>query len=247
MGNNFIFIFLAPLLILGFFETYSFRPDFFYWALPLANLTMLISLKMITGRKVFSLEFWRSFILPFIFTNSLAFYSLILTLKPFVHILFAANSFFIFYYLKNIGRENNERFLENISSYGGFLTIFFSLSFFYGLKAFLGASILFLVIISVFVILLAVYEVFWANRITLKSGGVYLFLVSLLLIQLTWALYFLPLSFNFLGLILAICYYMAIGIIKPFLRGALTKKTVKLYLICGLAGMTAVLLSAKWL
>lgn len=247
MGNNFIFIFLAPLLILSFFEIFFFKPSFFYWALAMVNLTIVISLKKIGGRKIFSWEFWKSFILPFIFINSLAAYSLILSTKAIAHILFSADAIFIFYYLKNIGRENNERFLENISSYGGFLTVFFSLSFLYGLKSFLGIPVLFLITASIIVILLAVYEVLWANRIPLKFGGVYLFLVSLLLIQLTWVLYFLPLSYNFLGLIMAICYYIIIGIIKPFLRGALTKKTVKLYLICGLAGITAVLLSAKWL
>lgn len=247
MGNTFVFIFLAPLALIGFFEIYFIKPDFFFWVLILVNATIVFSLKKVKGGRFFSKEFGHSLILPLLFVNSVAAYSLIVPYRLVSQILFLTSAVFIFYYFKNIGRENNERFLENISSYGGFLAVFFFFSFFYGLKAFLGTPIWILILATTILTTIAIFEVLWANRIPLQKGSVYIFLACLLIVQLAWALYFLPLSYNFLGLVLAICYYIIIGVAKPLLRGALSKKTVKLYLICGLASISAVLLAAKWL
>jgi len=64
---------------------------------------------------------------------------------------------------------------------------------------------------------------------------------------LAWAASFTSLSFYILGLILAVCYYILIGLIRFYLLGRLTRQTIKLYLIFGLSSIFLVLLTAKWI
>jgi hypothetical protein len=247
MKNDFILIFIAPLAVLGGLELYFFWPNLFYFGISLAVIAILVAVKRITKEKLLSGSLWLSAALPLSFIISISAYSLILANRMAVQLYIFAAAIFLFYYLKNISREGNERFLENISSYGGFLTSFLFFSFLYGIKTFLGVPILELVAASTFLVAALTAQVFWANRIKISSALPHLLIICLIMTQLSWSLYFLSLAHNFLGLILAICYYIAIGIVKPFLRGALSKKTVKLYLICGLSSITLVLLAAKWI
>ena len=247
MKNDFIFIFLAPSTTLLLLEILSFKPNLFFWILASLSLALVFFLKKIDGHSLFSLKFWLNLILPLLFVLSIAGYSLILPSRMAAQTIFIVAAIFVFYYFKNINRENNGPFLENISSYGGFLILFFSFSLFYGLKSFLGAPMLHPIAASMILTALVVTEVFWMNRISFRSAAPYIILICLIILQLSWSLYFLSLGHNFLGLILAISYYIAIGVVKPFLRGALTRKTIKLYLICGFGAILAVLLSTKWL
>ncbi len=247
MKNDFILIFISPLALLVALETFFFWPAFFVWSILLATIIIASSVKMIAGGRLFSPSFYLGIALPILFSVSLSAYSLLLSKRAIVQVLIISSAIFFFYYLKNINKENNERFIENISSYGGFLVVFAFFSFLYGIRTFLGVPILDLVFGGVCVSAILTAQIFWANRIKLSVSMPYLLITCLIMVQLSWSLYFLPLGHNFLGLILAICYYMTIGIIKPSLRGALSKKTVKLYLICGLSSISALLLAAKWI
>jgi hypothetical protein len=91
---------------------------------------------------------------------------------------------------------------------------------------------------------LAVYQIFLANKLSVSPA--YIFLVALLLAQLAWAIYFLPFNYNALGLIAVICYYPLIGLLKLSLVGKLTARSVKFYLISGLAFLILILLTTKW-
>jgi len=86
----------------------------------------------------------------------------------------------------------------------------------------------------------------WANRIDLKIGFFYILIISLVLTELTWSASFLTLNFYILGLILAVCYYILIGLTRFHLLDKLTKRLVKLYLFYGFGSILIVLLTANW-
>jgi hypothetical protein len=243
---TYLFIYLAPIINFLLFEVFFFKANYFFAVLVISNLLLIIAIARITGKKINSKEFWNFCILPIIFSSFLAIYSLLVVNHYLVQILFILNLFFIFYYLKNIYQGKKSVFLENVSSYGNFLAIFFSFSVIYGLKAFLNTPIWVLILVAAVVIILVIHQTLWAYKTQLESRIIYVFIGCLVLVQIAWAIYFLPFNYNILGLILTICYYMLIGLVKASLGEKLTKRTVKLYLVSGLSCILILLLTAKW-
>jgi len=247
---GYIFIFITPIINLFLFELYFFQLNFFYFSISIINLLILLSIKEISKEKLLSKELWTLNIMPILFINSTILYSTLIINNFIIQSLFVINTIFTFYFLKNIffrkDETKNKHFFENISSYGNFLIVFFAGAGIYGLKSFLNTPIWILIIILAIIIILIIYESIWANKINIRKGSIYIFISCLMLVQIAWSIYFLPLNFNVLGLILAICYYILIGVIKYSLRSNLTKKTIKLYLIFGFLSIALILLTAKW-
>jgi hypothetical protein len=242
----FLLIFIIPAVNFLLFELFFFRPGAFYGALALSILLIIAAVGKITGKKIKEREFWNLCILPVLFSGSIAAYSLLTANLFLVHFLFALNFFFTLYYLFNIRQNGREEFLENVSAYGNFLTAFFIFSVIYGLKDFLNAPVWILILAAAAAVALIVYQVLWANKIAAASSAAYIFLSSLVITQLAWSLYFLPFNYNALGLILAACYYMLIGLVKSSLAGKLNPKAARLYLVFGLSAIFLAMLTANW-
>jgi hypothetical protein len=116
----------------------------------------------------------------------------------------------------------------------------------FGLQSFLNISVWLLLAIFAGMTFLVLYEVMATNEIDLSKGYLYIFIFTLILIEITVGVYFLPLNYNIIGLIVAICYYVLIGLLKFHLKQRLTKQAVKTYLFSGLAGAFIILLTAQW-
>lgn len=243
---TYFFIFLTPFISLALFELFFFRASLFYLAAILLGAWIVLAVKQVTGRKILDKELWNVSLLPLLLSSALAAYSILLVRGAATQLLFLADAIFLGYYLKNVYRGASQEFLENISASGSFLTVFFLFAAAYGLKVFLGIQIWVLILIMGAAVFLCAYQLFWASKIEWQKQSSYLLLICLVLTQLGWALYFLPFNYNFLGLILAICFYLLVGLVRPFLRGNLTAKTVKLYLFFGLASLAVIFLAAKW-
>jgi Protein of unknown function (DUF5656) len=239
-------IILTPLLNFFLFELFFFKAGLFYLALAISDLLILLAVNRITGKKILSREFWSFSIFPVLFSSSLAVYSLLVVNHAIIQLLFVLNLYFTYVYLKNIYRGEQKDFLENISSYGNLLTVFFSFAVIYGMESFIGLPIWILIIVSAAVIMLVVYQILWAGKQQTPNILAYVFLTGLLLAQLSWAIYFLPFNYNALGLIATICYYLLIGFIKLALAEKLTSRSVKLYLASGFIFLLIIILSAKW-
>jgi|WetSurMetagenome_2_1015567.scaffolds.fasta_scaffold12602_4 hypothetical protein len=241
-----LFIYLTPLLNLALFEMFFFRPHLFYLALILSNLLLLAATAVVSEKKIISREFWNFSIFPILFSMAIAAYSLFLINHYFIQLFFILNFFITLFYLKNIYQGERNDFLENISSYGNFLAVFFIFSAAYGLRAFLSVPVWILILATAVLVVLIVYQIFWANKILAPQNFIYIFIACLLIIQISWALYFFPFNHNILGLILAICYYMIIGLLKSSIVGKFTTRVLKLYIFFGFSGIILLLLAAKW-
>lgn len=82
--------------------------------------------------------------------------------------------------------------------------------------------------------------------VNFREALVFIIIGSLILLEIAWSMSFLPLNFNIIGLILAICYYIVAGFIKYYLLDNLNKKIVKSYLFAGLGSIFILLLTARW-
>ncbi|MDD4901865.1 MAG: hypothetical protein PHE24_01890 [Patescibacteria group bacterium] len=242
----YLFVIATPLVNFILFEAFFLKANLFYPALIASNLLLLIAVRLITGKKIISQEFWNFSILPLLLSSSLAFYSLFAVNQYVIHFLYLLNFGLSYYYLKNIYQGGQRDFLENISSYGNLLTVFFSFAVIYAQESFLGWPIWLLILCSAALVILVIYQILWANGITARNALAYVFLAGLLLVQLAWAIYFLPFNYNTLGLIATVAFYLLSGFIKLSLADKLTSRSIKLYLSSGSISLVLIFLTTKW-
>jgi len=247
-------ILFVPISCLFFLEIYFFYPKSFYYCLVLLFVIISISIFAIAKKAKEPSSKWYIFlILPLFFIFSTVAYTILLSSNFLIQLVFALDVLFLYFYYKNIyyflirPKFYRENALENLSSYGNFLIIFFAFSAFFGFQSFLGIKTWILILISAPVIWLVTYQVILTNGILFKNGLIYILLNTVILIELFWSASFLPLNYNGIGLILAICYYMLIGIIRFNLKGKEGEKKIKFYLLFGIISILAIILSSKWL
>lgn len=199
-------------------------------------------------------ENWINFlILPVLFLIGLIFFSSMVSNKWFVQLLFVINAGFAYLYFRTVYcflidiKNYQADGLENISSYGNFLSFYFIASAIYGLQVFLNINIWILMIVLLLAILMIVYQVFWVNRIDVNARFFYMLIIGLALVEMAWAASFMTLSFYILGLVLAVCYYMIIGLTRFYLLNTLSRSIVRSYLIFGFSSILLVLLTSNWI
>ncbi len=239
---------LTPFLIYLFSNLLYFKSNYIYFVFIVSFfLIVFTSFSLASFRGVFIIS-----ILPVFFTfSSLAF---ILLLPRFFIQLFLLTILFVLYvYFKTVyyylfdKTYYKKGYLQNLSSYANFLTVYFLSSFMYGIQILVSVPIYDLILFFILAVFLLVYQVFWANEISFRSSAHFILLITLLLSELAWAVSFLTLNYFVLGLILAISYYVIIGLSRFYLLDILNKKLVKMYLSFGLVSVLAVILTARWI
>lgn len=244
---------VIPLLTLILFEVFFFNPPMIYVVVVLIILFIFFAIWQFSRDSDAGKDWWNFLILPSLLTISVIAYSTLLSSRLVIQLLFFLNIVLLYLYLRYIyyylvRPSHYQAFsIENISSYGNFLTFFLAVTTIYGLQSFLSIQTWPLIVIILIVSGLIIYQVMWANKIDLRSGLIYILVSCLVIVELAWAISFLPVNHNIAGLTLAICYYILIGLVKHFLLDRLDKKTVRLYLGFGLTSLFIILITARWL
>ncbi|MCK5416507.1 hypothetical protein KAI92_03710 [Candidatus Parcubacteria bacterium] len=244
---------LIPIIIGFLFELFYWKPKLIYYILILIVFLFYYTIRKFLKFSKVKESLIGLLVLPVYFTIGLVVFSTMVSNKVLVQFLFFINIVFLYFYFLSIYNYllNVDKYkkgsLENFSSHGNFLSIFFIASSVYGLQSLVGISIVKLFFVLLLALLSIVYQVVWANKIDKRIGGMYILIACLVMIELAWALSFLTLSFYVLGLILAIYYYTLIGLVRFYLLGDFRKQIVKLYLIFGLSSIIVVLLTSRWI
>ena len=252
MKNIRILIFLASLIIFSFSKLILLKAKMIYLTLFFSSLLVIFIIIYINKFSLLKKK-WYSFVfLPIFFMISLNLYTSIIANPIIIYALFFLNSFFIYLYLRTIYYYlirvdiYKKKSLENVTSYGSFLIIFFSSSFIYGLQSILNINISLVIPLLIPLLILVIYNVILVNEIKIKEGLIFVFLNSLILLEIAWVISFLPLKFNILGLVFTLCYYILIGLTRFYLKKIIEPRIIKLYLWFGLSSMLIVLLTSQW-
>src|SRR3989338_7576460 len=222
---------------------YFFYPRLIYLTAVLAILLIFFAVWQFGGASKIDSQWWNYLILPAIMTLAVMAYSVFISHKLIIQLLFISNLVFLYLYLRHLyyylfNPLAYEAFsLENISSYVNWLIFFLLAATLYGLESFLNLSIFWLALIIISAAALLVYQIIWVNKIELMVGLPYILLSCLILVELFWSISFLPFNYNIAGLSLAICYYVIIGLVKNHLFNKLDAAKVKIYLILGSASL----------
>lgn len=236
-------------------EIFLFKPKFIYFALILIDLLIITAARKMVKHSLIDKAWWNIVILPVIFSNSLAVYSVLLPKTNWVLLQFLVflNIVFLFFYFRAIyyylilPSAEKRIGLENISLYGNFLSLLFVSSAIYGFQSFLNTPIWILILAFLVLSGLLIYQIFWSNKIAIQKGFVYILICCFVLTELAWSIFYLPFNFNIAGFILAIDCYILIGLVRAYLQNRLNNRTIKLYLGLGLFSILVILFTARWL
>ena len=257
MFNKFLPI-ITSFLIFFFLETFFFYPKSIYINLILVNLLFFFFIKKLLKLKV--KKRWLSYLtLPSFFTLGIVAYSTMIPNEIIIQFLFALNILFIYLYFKTLylffykKLENKFSSIENIFSFGNFLSFFFLSSSLYGLYSHLSIPIVIILVVMLVIFALLVYNIIFILKLknkTIENKNIiiYIIIFCVILIELASTVSFLPFNHKITGLILSICYYMLVGLAKYYLfLGTIEMKKIKLYLGFGFSAIFFILVTAKWL
>lgn len=236
-------------------QVYFFWPSLIYIALVFQILVFLFVIRQFlrASKRKYSGRWYHYFIWPFNFTFGLVAFSVLIPSTLILQAVFLVYFLLVFYYLKLVYRRllKPDTFdrpeFDNFSSYANFVSFYFLSSAIYGLQTFLNVNISSLIFAVILFAYLTIFQVYWVNKIDLKKNLHFVLFIVLILTQIAWATSFLTLSFYILGLILAVSYYILIGIVRFYILGTLDARLVSLYLIFGFSSILLVLLTTRWI
>jgi len=243
---------LIVLAIFFLFEQLLVMPKQIYWLMPLALVLIILSVWQLTGRKLFSPNFWQILSTPLLlFIGALLFFIFLegqFFKQVFIIcliILFWA--FFEVVFLKFHLRTKYQAYsLENIIIHLNLVAIFLIASGFYSLAVFLGFSWLILLIIFIAINVLLNYQLVWTSGKSLIAGLPYIVVITVLISEIFWATIFLPTSIYVSGLIVAVSYYLLSGLVRNWLLEIKEGKVIRRYLLISILALIIILATAKW-
>lgn len=244
---------VTPFFAFILLEVFFFNPKMAYVVLVLINLLIFFSAWRFAKASEDEKQWWNFAILPSMMSTAVIAYAVLLSNKFAIQLLFILNIVLLYYYLRYVyyylinPALYEPLSIENISSYGNLLTIFLFSTAIYGMQSFLNIQAWILISAMLAINGLIIYQVMWANKINLNKSIIYIFISCLIIVELSWAVSFLPLNHQVSGLTIAICYYMIIGLVRHFLLDKLNKQIIKSYLGFGFISLFIILITARWL
>ncbi|NLZ74501.1 hypothetical protein GX917_01165 [Candidatus Falkowbacteria bacterium] len=252
MPNKYLYLFLTPIILLALNEAFVFEPQFFFVSLSLGLLVILFAVWKITKdsdskyRLLYALS-------PALFYLSFSLYSGILVNHFWIQVIFIFNALFVFFYLRNLFKylytpsSEVEVKLYNLLQVGSFLSAFALAATCYGLPIFLSWNfgLLLLLFIAVSFILFGQSLIF--SREIKREQIRFLFINVFILAEFAAVLFFLPLSYNVLGLLVALVFYLLSVFDNLRLENRFNFRNIKWPLIITIIMVMVILLSARWL
>lgn len=243
---------ISAALVVLFFWLFSIYPAFIYIAVGISAALVSAAIYLLTQEGGSWKQRWQFFILPNFWLLSMAFYMSLVSSDPLLYGLWAVNGVFIFlnlrliYFFFNHTETGIQANLNNFTAYGSFLTVFFAASAMYGLQSFLDFPVWMLLTSWLVFLFFLIYQLLWMNKIEEKSAILFSLIDSLIILELAWCLFFLPVANSVMGMTLALYYYIILGLTRPLLNDSLNKRMIKIYILFGLGCSILVLLTARW-
>ncbi|HNX10832.1 MAG TPA: hypothetical protein PKI61_01705 [bacterium] len=246
------FWFIINLLLLASLELLIFKSAWFYALWIVINVLEIAGIYQLAKNAKAPRPWGRYFLLPLVFLNSILAYSILVPQNEFLGGLFTQLLFIIILWFNALYAQSLKKLwmgmgdsYSNLSALFSFLSLFFALAALYGLQLFLNLSYWVIIIIMAALVLLLAKQNFGFGP-EKKQYWPFIILIVFIMVQLAWALYFLPFDYDSLGLILALLYYLLINIVKFYLERTLSAKTLKALLLFGGIIMVLLILTVRW-
>lgn len=251
MKRSRLLINFIPVILLFLSLAFLFYRPFFYAAIGLSVLLIVLGVKYLVETS--SSRPW----LPFVFSPLLVFlggefYIILLPNYFFLSLVLLVIIWFTYSYLRNLyyylayGAPERERKIDNLLLSGGFIGIWMFSSALFNVQAVLNWPFWFLLLIFTPFAWLSFAIFSWWQK-NFSTAGLAIFLNTVVLLELTGVLFFLPLNYDLLGFILALFYYFLLFAWRLSWRRELNRHRLRLVLVGGLVIVFLILLTAAWL
>lgn len=249
---NRIIPYLVPIIIFILLKEIVFSPKQIYLLAFVSLLILGLSIWQLTERNLFRPKFWQFAITPVLLLASGLFFLSFLEgylFRQFFIIILAVLiwAFLELTYLRfHLRLKYQVHALENISTYINLITVFLTVSSFFGLIIFLDFSFWILTTIFAVLIILLNYQIAYSSEAPLNSSWLYILAITLMMIEIFWSVNFLPTSIYVNGLVVTISYYLMSGLARNWLLGIQERKVVLRYLVISFISLIIILVTAKW-
>jgi hypothetical protein len=157
----------------------------------------------------------------------------------FLYFLFLDSLYSYFY-------NKESYFLENIFTVINFTSLFLIYSSLFSLFVIFGVSLWLVIGLFLFFTFLSNHQIFHIYRVLDRINYFYNIAITLVMVEIFWALTFLPTSFYVNGLVLLSVYYSIMGISYFHLKGLLDRIKIVRHLIITLVIILSALTTARW-
>ncbi len=157
----------------------------------------------------------------------------------FLYFLFLDSLYSYFY-------NKESYFIENIFTVINFTSLFLVYSSLFSLFVIFGLSLWLVIILFLFFTFLSNHQIFHIYRVLDRINYFYNIAITLVMVEIFWALTFLPTSFYVNGLVLLAVYYSIMGIGYFHLRGLLDRIKIVRHMVISIVIITIALVSARW-
>lgn len=238
-------------LVLAGFEISIFRPVFFWWSI-LFLLVINVLFIWFSVRRKLNADFWNYLISPFFYLlGGLLFLGFAdgQAMKQAVTVIVAIGELVYLYHLITYFYHKykyKKHALSGISRVLNITSIFFLLNSFFNFHALLNIPSLLILIISAIVIYLTIYQFFCISRIRLEGHIFFIIISTLVLLELFYAVTWLPFLSHNKSLLIVSFYYLITGLSKHHLEGTLARSVYSRYFLVTGVIWIIVLLTSRW-
>ena len=249
---NRILTFLSTVLILIFLELLLIYPNGVYIIAGVIFLIIYFSILYLTTKKILSKDFWNFLITPLFFLSSGFILLLFLESTIIKHIFIFGLAVIYYLILFNLFSFKFKSYkyqpyaLENLFSYINLISAFLFYSSIFCFHLFFNISKLILLPIVFIFTLLLNYQSFWVNKIEFKRSIFFTSIISLIFLELFWAIFYLPTGYFVNAVILVVIYYIIVNISRDYLTDNIGKKQIKKYFYIGVSVLILTLATAQW-
>ncbi|NUM25093.1 MAG: hypothetical protein HUU49_00545 [Candidatus Buchananbacteria bacterium] len=243
---------LSAFLILLILEQILATPKQLHWLIGMALALVILGVWQLMDRQIFNKRFVELVTTPVLFLGSgILFLSFLQgnLLKQAVILILAL---LIGIYLEvilfrfQIRPRYQPHSLDNISTHLGLLALFFLSSGLFSLIVFLGLPLWSAALIFGGGCLLLTSQLLWVSETTFVRSWQFVFVISLVAMEVFLVVGFMPTSINVNALIVSLGYYLMDGLARNWLLGIKEKKVIRRYLLIAVFSLIIILATAKW-
>ncbi len=240
------------IVTLACFLLVSFTSGFLWFALPASLMIVFLSIARLAEWDFRSDVLWNLLATPLLFLVSGFLVLVFLESVSLRVVISLVTSGFLFFFCEHLFTyfHLQSRYqayaLEFTSVLMSVLALFFIGIGFYGFLLFLHLPLWILTIIFIIVSALLVREALWASKVENRQAAVFAVAYGLILGELFLSISFLPTSFIVNSTILAILFYILLGLTRAHFLGKLNPLVIKRYVFIGSLLMFLILGTARW-
>lgn len=247
-----LLLYIVPLLTLGGFLWMRTNTHQWWLVFLITTLSLSVTIWEFTKRKL-NKRFFDFLLAPLLLVISNGYFLMFLSDLMLYRATVIVTAVLLYLFLEQIlnyffySLKYQPYTLESFSFYTNILTVFFVSAGLFSAITFLHTSRFMITGVLLLFALACVYQTFWVHKISWGKSHLFLAAIPLALSQLFLTISFWPTNFFVNALVIAVLFYLMVGLSRLFLLETLNRNSIIFYLTTGFVTVGIVLFTAQWI